>query len=63
MKTHTTLGAELLASMQGGLGEMARVIALYHHEWYDGGGYWGRPMGELPLYVAITGISLSLIPI
>jgi putative nucleotidyltransferase with HDIG domain len=57
MKTHTTLGAEMLVSFQGKLGAMARVTALYHHERYDGGGYWGKRTDGLPLYVAITAIS------
>ena len=57
VKTHTTLGAEMLGSFQGELGEMARVTALYHHERYDGRGYWCKRTNELPLYVAATGIS------
>jgi putative nucleotidyltransferase with HDIG domain len=57
IKTHTGLGAEILENFQGELGEMARVIALYHHERYDGGGYWGKPTEELPFYVSITAIS------
>lgn len=57
VKTHTILGAEMLAGIQGGLGEMARTIALYHHEWYDGGGYWGKHTCELPCYVSFAAIS------
>lgn len=56
MKTHTTLGAEILQNIQGELGVMARKTALYHHEWYNGKGYFGKPSGELPVYVAITSI-------
>ena len=57
VKTHTTLGVEMLDSFQGELGEMARVTALYHHERYDGFGYWGKRTSELPLYVAVTAIA------
>lgn len=57
IKTHTTLGAGLLGSVQGCLGEMARMIALYHHEWYDGHGYWGRHTDELPAYISIAAIA------
>jgi response regulator RpfG family c-di-GMP phosphodiesterase len=57
VKTHTTLGAEILAGFQGKLGEMARLTALYHHERWDGGGYWGKLAGELPYYVAVTSIA------
>ncbi|MCL2078745.1 MAG: HD domain-containing protein [Oscillospiraceae bacterium] len=57
IKTHTTLGAEMLASFQGELGAMAKLIALYHHERCDCCGYWGKDMNELPQYVAITAIA------
>ncbi len=57
VKTHTVIGAEMLRSLQGDLGEMARLIARYHHEYYDGGGYWGVHMGNLPGYVAIVSIA------
>lgn len=57
VKTHTIFGAEMLASVQGVLGEMARATALYHHEWYDGGGYWGRRANEVPRYVPVVSIS------
>ena len=57
MKTHTKLGAEMLSSLCGDLGEMARTIAMYHHEvWQDGGGYWGVPSYTLPHYVGIVSI-------
>ena len=56
IKTHTKLGAEMLSSMQGALGEMARIIALYHHEHWDGNGYWGVPACSLPDYVGVTAI-------
>jgi putative nucleotidyltransferase with HDIG domain len=57
MKSHTTLGAEILSHLQGELGEMARLTALYHHEKYNGCGYWGKRTDELPYYVAITALS------
>jgi len=57
VKTHTVLGAKILNDIEGELGEMARIIAMYHHERYDGGGYWGRRTGELPVYVSITAIA------
>lgn len=57
IKTHTRLGAKILSGIEGGLGAMARLIALYHHEWYDGGGYWGWHTCELPGYVSIAAIS------
>jgi putative two-component system response regulator len=56
MKTHTILGAEMLSTVQGALGAMAMMTALYHHEHWDGNGYWGVPAHWLPGYVNITAI-------
>jgi putative two-component system response regulator len=57
IKTHTVLGAKMLQGLQGELGVMARTCCLYHHEWWNGCGYCGRRIDELPLYVSITAIS------
>jgi putative nucleotidyltransferase with HDIG domain len=56
IKTHTTLGAEMLKSMQGELGNMARIIAQYHHEWLNAKGYWGVSTKDLPFYLPIVSI-------
>jgi PAS domain S-box-containing protein/putative nucleotidyltransferase with HDIG domain len=39
MKTHTTIGAQMLAGSAFALLEMAEQIALTHHEKWDGSGY------------------------
>jgi CHASE1-domain containing sensor protein len=39
MKTHTTIGAEILAGSKVPMLQMAREIALNHHERWDGKGY------------------------
>jgi putative two-component system response regulator len=39
MKSHTTIGAEILAGSNVGMVKMGRVIALTHHEKWDGSGY------------------------
>ena len=57
MKSHTTLGAAMLESLQGELGLMARTIARYHHEHHDGSGYWGKHLYELPHYVELVAIA------
>ena len=57
MKTHTTLGAAMLESVQGELGIATRTIARYHHEHWDGTGYWGKHLCELPHYVGIVAIA------
>jgi CHASE2 domain-containing sensor protein len=50
MKTHTTIGGEILEGSNSELVELSRVVALTHHEHWDGGGY---PLGlrgeEIPL--------------
>jgi putative two-component system response regulator len=57
MKTHTTMGAELLSSITGNLGTMSRAACLWHHEHHNGGGYWGKTSPELPPYVPIISIA------
>ena len=39
VKTHTTIGAEILAGSQSPLLRLAQEIALTHHERWDGRGY------------------------
>jgi PAS domain S-box-containing protein len=54
MKTHTTIGANILANNSSPYLKMAELIALNHHESWDGRGY---PMGlkgeEIPLCARI----------
>jgi CHASE2 domain-containing sensor protein len=50
MKTHTTIGGQILSSSPSKLVQLSQTIALTHHEHWDGGGY---PVGlageEIPL--------------
>jgi putative two-component system response regulator len=39
MKTHTTIGADILANSNAEVLSAAQAIALYHHEKWDGTGY------------------------
>jgi putative two-component system response regulator len=58
MKTHTTIGAEILSGDESELLSMARVIALGHHEKWDGSGYPGGLQGEqIPLVGRIVALS------
>ena len=42
MKTHTSLGARLFKDRQSDFDEIARIVALNHHENWDGTGYPGE---------------------
>lgn len=57
MQQHTTIGARLLAGSRSPLVQMAEVIALTHHERWDGGGYPNGLAGEaIPLVGRITAV-------
>ncbi|HEV8131103.1 MAG TPA: HD domain-containing phosphohydrolase [Acidobacteriota bacterium] len=59
MKTHTTIGGKILSGSRSPLLKIAREIALYHHERWDGGGY-ARIAGEdIPLEGRIVAIADS----
>jgi putative two-component system response regulator len=58
IKTHTTIGAELLKGGSSELFQMAQRIAASHHERWDGGGY---PQGlrgeEIPLEARLLSVA------
>jgi putative two-component system response regulator len=57
MKTHTTRGAELLSGLAHPFFERAAVIALHHHERWNGSGYPSRLVGEAcPLDARIVAV-------
>jgi CRP-like cAMP-binding protein len=58
MKTHTTIGAELLAGSRSPVGQMAERIALTHHERWDGQGYPNQIAAEdIPVESRICAIA------
>ncbi len=58
MRTHTTVGAELLSKSNIPHMQMAEEIARHHHEWWDGSGYPNNLSGSaIPLAGRITALA------
>lgn len=58
MKMHTSIGARILSGGQSDYLAMAEVIALGHHERWDGSGYpQGLPREEIPLPARIVALA------
>jgi putative two-component system response regulator len=58
MKQHTTIGARILSGSRAGIVRLAEVIALTHHERWDGSGYpCGLKGARIPLVGRITAIA------
>ena len=58
MKTHTTIGAKILSGSKFPLMQLARQIALAHHERWDGGGFPEGLRGDaIPLPARIVAVA------
>jgi putative two-component system response regulator len=58
MKTHTTIGAKVLSGSRSRMLQMAEVIALAHHERWDGLGYpRGLKGDEIPLAARVVSLA------
>lgn len=58
MQTHTTIGYGILANSQSKYMQMGAIIALYHHERFDGNGYpKGLAGEEIPLIARIVSVA------
>lgn len=58
MRTHTTVGAEILGGSVSPLIQLAAEVALNHHEWWDGRGYPNGVAGDdIPLSGRIVGVA------
>lgn len=57
MKTHTLIGAQLLEDSKSPLLEAARIVALHHHERWDGSGY---PQGLQGEQIPIEGLIVAV---
>ncbi len=58
MQSHTTIGYEILSNSQSKYMQMGAVIALYHHERFDGQGYPNGLRGtDIPLIARIVTVA------
>jgi len=58
MRSHTTVGAELLSNHTGSTVRLAAEVARYHHEWWDGTGYPGGLAGNrIPMSCRIVALA------
>jgi putative two-component system response regulator len=57
VKSHTTIGAQILSGSPSPLMQMAEEIAWSHHERWDGSGYGGAFGEEIPLMGRITTVA------
>jgi putative two-component system response regulator len=58
MKTHTSVGHQILAGSSSPLFQLAAELALSHHEWWDGSGYpYGLSADAIPLSGRIAAIA------
>ncbi|HET8707378.1 MAG TPA: HD domain-containing phosphohydrolase, partial [Pseudomonadales bacterium] len=58
MKRHPEIGAEILGESESRLLQMARLVALYHHEKWDGSGYPHGLVGEaIPIEARIVALA------
>jgi len=54
MKMHTVWGAKILSDLHGELRIIAMNVSAFHHEKWDGTGYWGFRGDEFPYYCQIV---------
>ncbi|MBZ9612405.1 response regulator [Rheinheimera maricola] len=58
MQQHPLIGAEIIGDCESALLQMAKVVALYHHEKWDGSGYpHGLAGNAIPLEARIVAVS------
>jgi putative two-component system response regulator len=57
MKTHVHIGARILSGSRSPALQMAEVIALTHHERWDGKGYGGLQTDAIPLEGRIVAVA------
>ena len=56
VKNHTIWGEHILSGLCGKLRTIAMNVSAFHHEKWDGTGYWGRKGGDFPYYCQIVSV-------
>lgn len=58
MKRHPLIGAEIIGDCDSALLQMAKQVALYHHEKWDGSGYpYGLKAEQIPIEARIVAVA------
>jgi putative two-component system response regulator len=57
MRTHVSIGGDILAGGSSLYLQVAERIALTHHEWWDGGGYLGLAGEEIPIEGRVVAVA------
>jgi putative two-component system response regulator len=57
MRSHTTIGVNLLSGSKSPLMQLAEEIALYHHEHWDGTGYMSLQGEDIPMSARIVAVA------
>jgi putative two-component system response regulator len=58
MRSHATVGAELLAKSKFPVLQLAERVARHHHEWWDGTGYPSKLSGKrIPIHARIVALA------
>ena len=57
VKKHVTFGEKLLHNAPGKIMQIARIIALEHHEKWNGKGYLGKKENEINIYSQIVAVA------
>jgi putative two-component system response regulator len=57
VKSHTDIGRTILSGSKFPILQMAERIALYHHERWDGRGYYGLAGSEIPLEARVVAVA------
>jgi putative two-component system response regulator len=58
MQQHTTIGGQIIGDHNSDLLRAAKVVAIHHHEWWDGSGYpAGLQRTDIPVHARIVALA------